>query len=85
MEEISPSSDLTTFRRLIALGSKRKLTQIQQSFVKNLYNIPSIDLPVDQTCRSTLNLAEKGLIGQFTGLWPSPKAIEGWFKGTGNL
>ena len=80
MEEDSPSSDLTPFRRLIASGSKRKLTQIQQSFVKKLDNIPSVDLPVDQTCRSALNLADKGLIGQFTGLWPSPKAIEGWVQ-----
>lgn len=23
-----------------------------------------------------MNLAEKGLIGQFTGLWPSPKSVE---------
>ena len=43
-------------------------------------DIPSVELPADQTCRSALNLAERGLIGQFTGLWPSPKAIDGWVQ-----
>ena len=27
-----------------------------------------------------LSLAEHGLVGQFTGLWPSPKEIEGWVQ-----
>jgi len=26
--------------------------------------------------RAALALAEKGLIGQFTGLWPSPKIVQ---------
>jgi hypothetical protein len=48
--------------------------------VKKLDNIPTVTLPVEETCRSALNLAERGLIGQFTGLWPSPKAVEEWVK-----
>ena len=39
-----------------------------------------MDLPTDQPCRTDLNIAERGLIGQFIGLWPSPKAIEGWVQ-----
>lgn len=35
---------------------------------------------MEETCRTALNLAEGGLIGQFTGLWPSPKAVEEWVK-----
>jgi len=29
---------------------------------------------------ATLSLAEKGLIGQFIGLWPSPKTIQRWVE-----
>ena len=50
-----------------------------QQFVKKV-DIPTIELPDDRPCRMTLNLSEHGLIGQFTGLWPSPKAIDGWVQ-----
>ena len=43
-------------------------------------DIPSVELPAEKTCCSALNLVERGLIGQFTGLWPSPKAIDGWVQ-----
>ena len=39
-----------------------------------------MDIPADQPHRTTLNIVEQGLIGQFIGLWPSPKAIEGWVQ-----
>jgi hypothetical protein len=48
--------------------------------VKKMDNIPTVELPVEETCRSTLNLAKRDLIGQFIGLWPSPKAVEYWVK-----
>ena len=50
-----------------------------QTFVKKT-EIPSVDLPVDHLRRTALNLEERGLIRQFTGLWPSLKAIEGWVQ-----
>ena len=74
----SPPSKIATFRSLVATSGKRKLTQIQQTFVKKLDNIPSVALPIDQPFRTTLNIAERDLIGQFIGLWSYPKAIEGW-------
>ena len=73
----SPIPDLNTFRILIASGSKRKLSQTQQTLVKKLENIPSVALPVE-TCQTAINITDLGLIGQFTGLWPSPKTIVGW-------
>ena len=66
-ESSSPIPNLDAFRRLEAAGSKRKLTQTQQKIVKKLENIPSVALPVE-TCQSTLNIVDRGLIGQFTGL-----------------
>jgi hypothetical protein len=53
---------------------------MQQKFVKKLDSIPSVALPAEETCRSALNLVERGLIGQFTGLWPSPKAVDAWVQ-----
>ena len=70
--------DLEAFNRLIASSGKRKRGPAQK-FVKKV-DIPSIELPDVQTCWSALNLAEWGLIGQFTSLWPSPKAIDGWVQ-----
>ena len=75
----SPSPpDLEAFRSLVAAAEKRPPSASQQKFVKKLDNIPTVSLPVEDACRSALNLAERGLIGQFTGLWPSPKAVEDW-------
>ena len=76
----SPPSEIATFRSLVAASGKRKPSQLQQFFFKKLANIPSMDLPTEQPCRITLNIADQGLIGQFTGLWPSPKTIEGWIQ-----
>ena len=67
--------DLDAFKKLIASCGKRKGGP-SQKFVKKA-DIPSVELPV-QTCQTALNLANHGPIGQFTELWPSPKAIDGW-------
>ena len=58
----SPIPDLNAFRRLTASGSKRKLTQTQQTFVKKLENIASAALPVE-TCQTAINIVDRGLIG----------------------
>ena len=42
-------------------------------------NIPSVALPLE-TCQTTLNIVDWGLIGQFTGIWTSPKTIVGWVQ-----
>ena len=76
----SPPPKLNAFRRLVAASNSRKPTQNRQTFVKKLDNIPSVDLPTEQPCRTTMNIADRGLIGQFSGLWPSPKAIDGWVQ-----
>ena len=67
--------DLDAFKKLIVSCGKRKGGP-SQKFVKKAY-IPSVELPV-QTCQTALNLIDRGLIGKFIGLCPSPKAIDGW-------
>ena len=79
MDGGDPPDPGLSFRQLAASGNKRKLSQNQQYFVKKLDNIPSVALPMD-TCQNALNIADRGLIGQFTGLWPSPKTIAGWVQ-----
>lgn len=63
---------------MVAASSKCPLSASQQKFVKKLDSIPTVALPEEEICKAALNLAEKGLIGQFTGLWPSPKTVENW-------
>ena len=70
--------ELVAFRKLIARCDKCKLNETQQKFMKKMDSIPTVALSAKETCRLALNLADRGLIGQFTSLWPSPKATEGW-------
>ena len=71
--------ELDAFKRLIAAYGKRKGSPLGQPFVKKA-DIPSVDLPAERPCRTALNLFERGLIVQFTRLWPSPKAVDGWVQ-----
>ena len=71
--------ELEAFKFLISSCGKRKGSPLSQSFVKKT-DIPSVDLPTERPCRTALNLAKRGLIGQFIGLWPSPKVVEGWVQ-----
>ena len=64
---------------LDASCGKRKGGPNLQIFVKKA-DIPSIEMPSQRTCRTSLNIVDRGLIGKFSGLWPSPKAIDGWVE-----
>jgi hypothetical protein len=75
---LPPPPEVIAFKAMIDSNSKRQPSASQQKFVKRMDSIPSVALPEEETCKAALNLAEKGLIGQFTGLWPSPKSVEEW-------
>ena len=75
-----PQPEVIVFRKIVTGGNKRPLSESQQNFVKNLDYIPSAALPVEETCRFSLNLADRGLIGHFTSLWPSPTVMEDWVQ-----
>jgi hypothetical protein len=72
--------EVLSFRTMVVAGPKRPPTATQQKFVKKMDSIPSVALPEEEICKAALNLAERGLIGQFTGLWPSPKLVEEWIQ-----
>ena len=43
-------------------------------------SIPTVSFPTEEPCKAALNLAERGLISQFIGLWPLPKVVEAWVQ-----
>jgi hypothetical protein len=75
-----PPSPASSFRRLVEACSKQTTTVEAPSFVKKLKDIPEIDLPPDQPMKVALSLSERGLIGQFMGLWPSSRSTDNWVQ-----
>jgi hypothetical protein len=71
------TSPAEAFNRLLA-GLPQKRNSEATKFVKKLDDIPVISLPPETPIQVALSLADRALIGQFTGLWPSPKSTESW-------
>jgi hypothetical protein len=42
--------------------------------------MPKVILPPYSTWRKSLALTDRGLIGQFMSIWPSPKTIVFWIE-----
>ncbi len=68
------------FASLISAMGPAKNQPSVTKFVKRLEDIPKISLPLALPRKATLSLAERGLVGQFTGLWPSPKTVQKWVE-----
>jgi len=75
-----PPSPTTSFRKLIAACNKKLPPSNPPSFVKRLDVVPEIDHPLDHPMKVTLSLSERGLVGQFMGLWPSTRSTEKWIQ-----
>jgi hypothetical protein len=75
-----PPSPSTSFRKLVAACSKKSTTAAPPSFVKKLDAIPEIDLPPELPMKVALSLSERGLVGQFMGLWPSTRSTDNWIQ-----
>ena len=81
--EPSPTPPISTdeaFRRLIGSFGKKPSGPSIPKFVKKLDAIPEIAFPEEQPIKIALALAERGLIGQFMGLWPSAKTTDDWIQ-----
>ena len=65
------------FKMLLATLPKKKKSEATK-FVKKLDDIPEISLPPEGPIHVALSLMDRALVGQFTGLWPSPKTTESW-------
>jgi hypothetical protein len=44
-------------------------------FMKKLAKMPKVALPPSTSKRKALALADRGFIGQFTGIWTSPNMV----------
>ena len=68
-EEV-PSVRSDAFNRLLASQSQRSSTGVPPKFVKRLEDVPEVALPPEETIQVALSLADRALIGQFTGFGP---------------
>jgi hypothetical protein len=75
-----PPSPSATFNKLITACSKKATSGDPSSFVKRLEDIPVITLPPEQPMKIAISLSERGLVGQFMGLWPSTRTTDNWIQ-----
>ena len=75
-----PDPRYDAFDRLI--GPQNRISGIRDppKFVKRIEDVPEVALPPEETMRVAFSLADRALIGQFTGLWPSPKSTDSWVQ-----
>ena len=71
-------AQLAAFKALVQAAVPQAASHSSSNFVKNMDEIPSLELSPSDPCQKALILSEQALIGKFTGLWPSPKAVEIW-------
>lgn len=76
----SPSADDAAFERLVQASRKKVGSTPPLKFVKKLDAIPEIELPPEHNIPMAVCLAEKALIRQFMGLWPSPRTTSSWVQ-----
>jgi hypothetical protein len=69
---------LEAFKALVRSAGPKSKPSLPSKFIKKLEEIPSLELSPEEPCKLALQLADKALIGKFTGLWPSPKTVEAW-------
>ena len=69
-------AQLAAFKALVQAAAPQAASLSSSKFVKKMDEIPSLELSPSDPCQKYLVLSEQALIGKFTGLWPSPKAVE---------
>jgi len=68
------------FASLTKDNHSEKIRPAASKFIKKLDEIPEVPLPPALPRRAAVALAERGLVGQFTGLWPSPHTVQRWVE-----
>jgi hypothetical protein len=71
-----PPSPTASFNKLITACRKKSIQEESSSFVRRMDNVPEINLPPEQPMKVALSLSERGLVGQFMGLWPSTRTTD---------
>jgi hypothetical protein len=58
-----------------------KTSKVHQSiFIKKLDKITKVSIPPSTSRKRAMDLADKGIINQFTGIWPSPNTVDFWLE-----
>lgn len=68
------------FASLISKNATIRNKPVASNFVNKLADIPEISLPPSLPRKAAISLVERGLVGQFTGLWPSPRVVQKWVE-----
>ena len=76
----SPISAVDAFRKLLGSPGKKLVAHEVPKFIKKVDAVPEITLPEEPSIKIALALAIIGLVGQFMGLWPSPKTMDDWIQ-----
>ena len=76
----SPSADMDAFNLLLRPSGSKPSSPAIPKFIKKLDSILEIDLPCEIPIKVALALSERGLVGQFMGLWPSTKTTDDWIQ-----
>jgi len=69
-----PNDDALAFHEIVAAYVKALKAQ-PTKFVKKLDEMPKVSLSPSSSKRKALALADRGLIVQFMGIWPSPNIM----------
>jgi hypothetical protein len=75
-----PPSPSASFSKLVTACRKKAIPGEPSSFVRRLEDIPEINLPSEQPMKVALSLSQRGLVGQFMGLWPSTRTTDNWIQ-----
>jgi hypothetical protein len=73
----SPPRDIEAFCALTGLALK-SIKVPPSKFVKKIDEIPKVPVHASSSKNVAVCFATNGLIGQFTGIWPSLTAVANW-------
>ena len=80
MDPLDPASVEDHFQDIVAsLPPAQAAAPPSSRFVKRA-DVLKVKLCSVASKRKAVTLSEKGLIGLFTGLWPSPRSVEVWLN-----
>jgi hypothetical protein len=72
-----PDEEALAFQAMVTTSVKNSKAQ-PSCFMKKLEEIPKVKLfPTTSRCKD-LALVDRGLISQFTRIWPSPNSVAIW-------
>jgi hypothetical protein len=73
--------EVIAFKALVGSLCPPPLSRSSSSqFVKKLDQIPEVSIPSTSARRKSLSFTSRALVGQFMGLWPSPRQIDLWIE-----